>query len=718
MDDEITPEQTKQTAFVTRFSNQWHRYKKLFCTYWWILVLTIGVAEGIQWYLLTQAKPSFVSIGRMIVNVKLDIPQAKTYSEELNNFFGTQMELMKSDSVVNRVKLRLQSTGPIPQDSWVEIKPSLSPKTSIFNLVATGGDARFTQEFLQATMEEYINLKRDLIVNASDATKSSLREELARMSLELQKSKAAVLNYQASNSVVFVAQNGGNSAAEYLAKLTQRLAERKSALQLLQTMTLDENLERQRGSFNAQGSLPQANSGQNSAPQTNSITGFTDSNAPDMPASLGGFEAAYLQAKQQIVLLKAKRANLSEYLRPKHPDIVALDDEIANQEKLLEVFKGQSQEQLQNLRHSLELEINDLGNQIAEWNGKAMDTSKKLADYAVLKENERRLQNLYDQLQATLQTLETEKGIISQESVSIFEPATAATSAPPATTKHLSMAGLIGLMLGVGILLFLNRLDDRIDSFIELEQQFDQTVVGQIPLEKPKSKTATVSVLQAEDDRHALLEAYRNLRSALVFTDSPPNHPRIIAVTSAIPKDGKSMTAANLAITLAQVGARVLLVDGDLRCGGLHKQFSVAASPGLADVLADQCVWSQAVVPTQITNLYLLPCGNPPRHPGSLFAREAGKFIKDVAGHYDYYIFDTAPIMAADDVSNLVAHVDGFLMVIRAGFTPARVAHAALALLAQRKAKVIGLVFNGVRPYAGEYYYYKYKEYYTPRPPA
>jgi Mrp family chromosome partitioning ATPase len=144
----------------------------------------------------------------------------------------------------------------------------------------------------------------------------------------------------------------------------------------------------------------------------------------------------------------------------------------------------------------------------------------------------------------------------------------------------------------------------------------------------------------------------------------------------------------------------------------------VAASPGLADVLADQCVWSQAVVPTQITNLYLLPCGNPPRHPGSLFAREAGKFIKDVAGHYDYYIFDTAPIMAADDVSNLVAHVDGFLMVIRAGFTPARVAHAALALLAQRKAKVIGLVFNGVRPYAGEYYYYKYKEYYTPRPPA
>jgi capsular exopolysaccharide synthesis family protein len=721
MDEEIAPDNAKQTAFATRFFNQWHRYKNLVFTYWWILLLTVGLAAAVQGYFLSQVKPSFVSVGRMIVNVKLDIPQAKTYSEELNNFFGTQMELMKSDSVVNRVRFRLQSSGPLPDSSWVDIKPTLSPKTSIFNLLATGSDARYTQEFLQATMEEYINLKRNLIINASDATKSGLQDELAHMALELQKSKEAVLDYQSSNSVVFVAQNGDNSAAEYLAKLTQRLAERKSALQLLQTMTLDENLERQQGGFNPQGSqpaTPQPNPGQNTPSQTNSTSGPTDNAAPNLPASIGGFEAAYLQAKQQIVLLKARRDNLNQFLRPKHPDIIALNEEIADQEKLLDVFKGQSQEQLQNLRHSLELEIKDLDNQIAEWNTKAMDTSKKLSDYAVLKENNRRLQNLYDQLQATLQTLDTEKGIIGQESVSIFEPATPAISAPCGTAKHLGMAGLIGLMLGAGILLFLNRLDDRIDSFVELEQQFNQSVVGQIPREKSKDKTATVPLLQPDDTRHALVEAYRNLRSALVFKDSLENHPRIIAITSAIPKDGKSMTAANLAITLAQIGARVLLVDGDLRRGGLHKHFSVAASPGLVDVLAKQCAWPQAVVQTAIPNLYLMPCGAPPRHPGSLFAREIGKFIKEIAGQYDYYIFDTVPIMAADDVSNLTPHVDGLLMVIRAGFTPGRVAHAALALLEQRKAKIIGLVFNGVRPHGGEYYCYKYKEYYAQQPAA
>jgi len=728
MDDEIVPDHAAGTPFATRFFNQWHRYKNLVCKHWWILVLMLGLGEGIQWFFLSRVPPSYLSEGRMIVNVKLDIPNANIYSEELNNFFGTQMALMQSDSVLNRVRLRLQSTNAFADASPVKINVTLSPKTSIFNLSAVGEDAHYTQAYLETTMEEYINLKRDLIANASEATKSSLRDELAQMALEVQKSKEAVLDYQASNSVVLVAQNGGNSAADFLASLNQQLTERKSELQMLQSLDLDENLERQQGIFtqpNTPAPAPQPNSGpqQNSSqspnanspetPPGNTASSAADNNAPNLPSSLGEFEAGYLQAKQQILLLKAKRDDLSQNLRPKHPDIIAINEEIASQEKLLDIYKGQSQEQLQNRRHSLELEIGHLEDQIVEWNAKAMDTSKKLSDYQVLKENDKRLQSLYDQLQATLQTLDTDKGIINQESVSIFEPATPAVPAPLNAVKHLSMAGMIGLILGIGVLLFLDRLDDRLNSFAELERLFDEPVLGQIPLEKSKNKKTAVPVIQLDDDRHALVEAYRNLRSALVFKHTLQDHPRSIVITSAIPKDGKSMTAANLAITLAQVGARVLLVDGDLRRGALHTHFSVNAGPGLAEVLAEQCVWSQAVVQTSIPNLYLLPCGARPRHPGGLFARQAGKFLKEIAGHYDYYLFDTAPIMAADDISNLVPHVDGLIMVIRAGYTPGRVAHAALDLLHLRKVRVLGLVFNAVRPNASEYYYYKYKEYYT-----
>jgi polysaccharide biosynthesis transport protein len=125
------------------------------------------------------------------------------------------------------------------------------------------------------------------------------------------------------------------------------------------------------------------------------------------------------------------------------------------------------------------------------------------------------------------------------------------------------------------------------------------------------------------------------------------------------------------------------------------------------------------VIQTSIPNLSLLPCGAPPRHPGGLFASGSEKFLKEIAaGQYDYYLFDTAPVMATDDVSNLAPHMDGVMMVVRSGFTSGRVARAALDLLYLRRVKVMGLVFNAVRPNASEYYYYRYKDYYAENPAA
>jgi len=193
--------------------------------------------------------------------------------------------------------------------------------------------------------------------------------------------------------------------------------------------------------------------------------------------------------------------------------------------------------------------------------------------------------------------------------------------------------------------------------------------------------------------------------------------PKTIVLTSPIPGDGKSMTSANLAITLARSGAKVLLVDADLRRGVQHNHFSLPANPGLSEVLGGQLDWSKAVQPTSLSSLYLLPRGLCPRHPGELFATPAlGKLLKEVAGRYEYVLFDTPPVMAADDVSNLAPFVDGVIMVIRSGYTSGRVARAALDLLYLRKMNIIGLVLNAVRTNAGEYYYYKYKEYYgTPK---
>ena len=713
-DDE--PAYQSHTAFAARFFVQWHHYKRLLLGYWWIILATVALGGGIELFLLKQAPPAFASVGSMIVNVKLAIPDVNVYSEELNNFFGTQVALMQSDSVVNRVKSQLQSVHPELHSVPVKIEVALLSKTSIFNLRAVGADADYAQAYLRVTMDEYIRLKRDLLANATAATQSGMEEELKQMAVELQKSKEDLLNYQSSNSVVFLQANGGNSAADYLSQMARQLAEHKSELLLLQTLTLDQNLERQEGLFVGQSSGSQSNTvpQQSSIPANSGAVPANDNEFQNnMPPTLGEFEDAYLKAKQELILLTARRDISNQVLASNGYDMTELNQQIAHQESLLQVYKEQSEEQLLDREHTLTVQIQDLQGQIREWELKAVDVSKKLSGFEALKEHKQQLQTRYDQMQANVQTLEANKGI-GQESVVILEPATPATLVTPEIPEHFIMASLIGLVLGAGILLFIDKLDDRIHSFTELEQHFNLPVLGQIPLVKAEDEAAGVTLLQLDDERHELVEAYRSIRSALLcrHQDSQNGKLKSIAIASASPWDGKSTTAANFAITLAQAGASVLLIDADLRRGVLHKYFSLAANPGLAGVLTEQCDWSKAVAQTAIPNLSVLPCGTAPPNSDILFAK-GGQFLAKIKAHYDYCLFDTSPALVADDVLSLCPHVDGVVMVVRAGFTSSRLAQAALQQLRSRNINITGLILNAVQPTASDFYYHRYKDYYS-----
>ena len=341
-----------------------------------------------------------------------------------------------------------------------------------------------------------------------------------------------------------------------------------------------------------------------------------------------------------------------------------------------------------------------------------------MSDYTAIKEKIQRLQTMYDNLLTSDRTVDVEKQI-NPESVTILQPATAAAPVPRDLPRQLSLAGFLGMVLGCLILVVMRRLDDRPHSLTEMRELFDEPVLGQIPHVRVKHKKLGVPILAEDDDRHALAEAYRNLRSSIMFLSSNGKQARTILVTSAIPEDGKSMTATNLAVMLARSGARVLLVDADLRRGKIHQHFELPLGPGLAEVLCEQQNWASVVTQNSVPNLYIVPRGTAPRHPGELFVKPGNEqFLKEVGGNYDYVLLDSTPVMAADDVSNIAPYVDGVLMVVRAHHTSGRVARAALDLLYLRKARVLGIVFNGVRSAAADYYYYKYEEYYARLPAA
>ena len=697
MNDQAQPVFQDRAARSARFISHFYRYRSLLRKRWWVLALTVTVALGLQSYLIWGTAPGFVSVGRMIVNIRLQLPTGSAqYAEELSNFLGTQVALMKSDTVRNRALARLQSLKPtyLPLDLPLQI--TVSPKTTIFNLLATGPEPDYTRAYLEACMDEYINLKKEMRSQTSETTLAGIMEQLRDLEQQSKKGEQELLSFQSSNSVVLLQEQGG-SAGSYLVSLNRQLAALRNKYQLLTMLSLDQNLELRRQKDTA-GTTPDIKE-----------TGTS-------PEKLFGAASDYLKIKQEIQLRKADLQQLSEFFRPKHPDMVSLSEDIARAEKLLDILKEQSQEQLENRRNSLQLQVQNLERDYKETEAKSLDISRKMAKYQEIKANNERVQSLYRRLLDVMQTVGVGKDL-DPESVVILERASVARPSRGNVAVNLTLATLVGLALGLGLLLLLDRFDDRPSSFTELEELFDEPILGQVPLEKVEDAKAGLQLLQPQDDRHGFVEAYRNLRSSLLYMATEGKRPKTIIVTSAVPGDGKSVTIANLAITMAQAGSRVLLVDADLRKGLLHRLFNVEASSGLHEVLSGKVNWMQAVAATSVPNLFLLPRGSLSRDPGELFLNQlADRFLQESGSQYDYVLLDSAPVMAADDVTSLAPRVEGLIFVIRAGCTSARVAHSALELLYQRKVDVLGLIFNGLEARAAEYYYYRYKDYYSKYP--
>jgi len=707
-----------RSASRAHFQARLSRYRNLLSEKWWVLVLGVIVGAAVSGALVWYAPPSFVSVGRMIVSIKLTIQPASLYTEELSNFLGTQAALMQSGVVVSRAHRRVLAQRAEGQMRPVTLKVSVLPKTTIFVLEAAGTDPDYTRAFLQACMDEYITLKKEMRMQTSDTTVAGLTEQVMRLERELRQADDELAEFQSTNSVV-LAQEPGGGAGNYLAALNQRLASQRAEYELLQMLTLDQSLAREQPGGGGTTSANTSPHGPDKAPvqDESEVSPPASTVADQLPTSAADqLGADYLKARQQLLLMMAEMQELSQYLRPKHPKMIAMKEEIGRREELLKIYRAQSEEQLKSRKELLAMEIQVLEKELKARDASSLELQQKTAEYQRLKANVQRTQALYDQLLATMQTLDVNKEI-SPESVETIEAASPARPNQGELWQNLTLGGLLGLLVGVGCLMLLERLDDRMSSFTELQELFDESVVGQVPREGPVSAGKQSCLIEPEDHRHAFVEAYRNLRSSLLYMAETEQRPRSILVTSSVPNDGKSITAANLAITMASAGSRVLLVDADLRKGALHRLFGLPAGAGLSEALSKGAAWETAVQATKFGLLFLLPAGAFTVQSSELFIGETTrKFLREAVAQYDYVILDTVPVMAADDVTSLAPQVDGTLFVIRAAFTSARVARASLEALYQRQVRVLGLVFNAVRPSSADYYYYRYKDYYKSYP--
>jgi len=204
-----------------------------------------------------------------------------------------------------------------------------------------------------------------------------------------------------------------------------------------------------------------------------------------------------------------------------------------------------------------------------------------------------------------------------------------------------------------------------------------------------------------------MAESYRALRTSLLLTTlgAPP---KIILITSALPREGKTTTSINTAVVLAQKGTRVLLIDADLRRPSIHKALGLGPRVGLSNVLTGGATLQQATVRWSVLpNLYILPAGTPPPNPAELMASaQMLDLLAELREQYDHVIVDTPPTLSVTDAVVLSTRVDAVVLVIRSAQTTKPALRRSRDILAQVNARVAGVLLNAVDLDSADYYYY------------
>jgi capsular exopolysaccharide synthesis family protein len=394
--------------------------------------------------------------------------------------------------------------------------------------------------------------------------------------------------------------------------------------------------------------------------------------------------------------------------------MVKLNDDIARGEKFLEVFNRYNRDQLTALRQANEAKTQNVRASIVDWENKVVDENNRIVQGERLKLNVERAQTAYDRLTKLVENVAI-GGNLDQETLAVLEPASPALRSYNKEARALVLGLFGGLILGFGSLLLLMVRDDRIVTCGEINDQMNEAVLTQVPAIKSLNGNGCHALLQVGDARHTYAESFRSLRSALMFMEKDGQSPKVVLVTSALPGEGKSTIAANLARALALGGSRVALVDADSRKGVLHEMLKLERSPGLTDILHDSGDLKGALQTNSVPNLTFIACGTPSPDGCDLFLGTSfERMLKQLRAQFDYVLIDSSPVFATDDAPSLAPRVDGTLFVVRSRFSSGRAVRDALDILYQRNARVLGLVFNHVDPSESSYHYYKYADYFPP----
>jgi capsular exopolysaccharide synthesis family protein len=278
----------------------------------------------------------------------------------------------------------------------------------------------------------------------------------------------------------------------------------------------------------------------------------------------------------------------------------------------------------------------------------------------------------------------------------------------PKKTRNLAIGLALGVLLGLGLAYLRDRLDNTVKDRQTLEDITNVGLVGSIPFDKELRNKSAISF---DGNNSAIAEAFRKLRTNLQFL-AVDNPPRVIVVTSSLPNEGKSTTAINIALALAEAEHNVVLVDGDLRRPRLDTYLGLIGRVGFSTVLAGRASLDVVLQKTRFPRLTVLTSGAIPPNPSELLGSLAAKkILAELRAGFDYVVVDSSPLLAVTDASILAADADGVLITARFGKTKREQLAHAVGSLADVGASLLGATFTMMPARGNASYSYSYSYY-------
>jgi succinoglycan biosynthesis transport protein ExoP len=654
--------------------------KRRFLSYlrerWWVVLVSIVFFLGIVIVYETIRPPSYLSFAQLYLSSDTPASPAGFFTEDSQNYFGTQIELFKSARLQAAAYQKLGIVPKPGQKAPVDISVTQPLKTSLLNVQATGPDGDLVQRFLQALIEEYLAYKKETRLASSEDLLISITAQVARKSEDLRAEQEKFTEFQKTNNVA-VLEADAKSAGMYLSELNLQLAKLRLERKILSEISNP-------GTVTAMST-------------TNGLLGDAAS------VSSGGETVTNEVSKDDDTSLKSARLELAMLLGDKDQRVRAMgehrfNEEITRLQRLISILES-------DLQARKGLEIQDLDKRMAAiadaipaWETKMLDINNRLAQAQRMKSGVERQQEFYDHLLTTMQNVDLNKNV-QQERLSVLQAAVPARSENRSLILRIILAMVAGTAVSLAIVFVWYLLDDRLVSVRDIRDQFGEAILGLVPQIRVPRANPGRALLEDDDSRTAYAESFRHLRSALLLSksDEASAQPQTVLFTSAMPNEGKTTVAINVARVLAKSGLRVALVNADLHSSGGKAAFGESNGHGLVNFLRGEVEISEILQQSNIPRLTIIPSGAYAGEEGLFLRRQLEKLIKSLREQNDFVILDGPSVLSADDSALLVPHADSVVLVTRPFHTRSRSIRQALDMLYQRRAKQVAIILNRAR---------------------